>query len=631
MTPLVYDFETFWSQDFTLAKMSFMEYIMSPEFEVISVSVKIGNEPTITRFGSEVETLLKSIDWSDKVAIAHNGNEFDHPLLVWKYGVQPAMFADTLAMAKAKHQSGVGGSLKKLSAIYGLPDKVDNILHSTKGKHYIDFSLSEMTEMARYNKVDVENCRALFGILAKETLPEEFMLMDMTARMIIYPQLNCDTAMLRSALEKVVQQKQDMLEEVAGMIGCLDAAEAKTELASAPKFAKALEALGVEVPMKTSPTTGKQIPALAKSDDGLQELLEHDDPRVQTAVAARLGVKSTLLETRINTMIKCSDVMGGRMPIPLAYHSATTGRWGGRVWNPQNLPRIPRDKQGGIIDKPTNVLRLALVAPPGCKVVVSDLSGIELRVNHYLWAVESTQRLYDTDPRADLYLDFAAALFGVSTADVTKESRQLAKVAQLGLGFGAGAGTFKRVAKAMGGIILNDLEATRVTSTWRIKYSDIVNGWRKCQAAVEAMSKGLSFNPDPRMLCETGPCTLRLPSGRKLYYPNLHQKIGDDGKRQFMYGEGRNTSKVYSGLMDENIVQAIARDVIAKQALEIRHQTGYSPAHMVHDELVYVIPEDRAEQHLNDINAIMRTSPKWLPGIVLWSEGSIGDSYGAAK
>jgi hypothetical protein len=88
---------------------------------------------------------------------------------------------------------------------------------------------------------------------------------------------------------------------------------------------------------------------------------------------------------------------------------------------------------------------------------------------------------------------------------------------------------------------------------------------------------------------------------------------------------------VYSGLMDENVVQAIARDVIAEQALSIRQATGYSPALTVHDELVYVVPEAKATAHLQQVNHIMRSPPSWLPGIVLWSEGDIAESYGAAK
>jgi DNA polymerase len=642
MTPITFDFESFWSTEFSLSKISFMEYIKSPDFEVISVAIKIGNAPTEVYFGDDVEAAIKSIDWSDAAAIAHNGNEFDHPLLVWKYDVHPKLFVDTLALSKAQFQSEVGGSLKKLSEHFGLPEKDNTALLNTKGRRLKDFTPPEVAAMRQYNKIDTDNCYALFQAfkdgpatgddlrqVAKAAVwnKKELLLSDMTARMIIYPQFVADDMLLQRSLNAAQIAKEATLLNVAATLGVLTTEEAKTELSSAAKCADALRMLGVEPPTKISKKTGKEALAMAKTDEEFTALLEHDNPDVQAVVAARLDVKSTILETRLAKMLKCAEAMGGWMPVPLAYHSATTGRWGGRVWNPQNLPRInPK------VNKLTDSLRKSLCAPEGYKVVVSDLSGIELRVNHYLWDVRSTQTLYDNDPKADLYQEFAAALFGIDKSQVTKDQRQLAKVAQLGLGFGAGWPTFKKVAKLMGGINLDDAEAERVTLAWRAKYIDIVQGWRSCQRAIEAMHIGAQLSPDPRGLCTTDKHSIWLPSGRKLYYPNLHiESDVDTGKPQFIYGLGRGRSKVYSGLMDENLVQAIARDVIAEQALKVKHLTGYTPALMVHDELVYVVPEDKAESHLKLLDSVMRTPPTWLPGIVLWSEGDIAVNYGEAK
>lgn len=626
------DFETYWDNEYSLSKMSFIEYIKDPRFEVISCSIKIGNGETREVFTQdEVGAALRDIDWADSACIAHNGNEFDFPLLVWVYGCHPKLFIDTLCMSRPMHQSEVGGSLKSLSERYKLQAKDNTILLNTKGKRFADFDLSEMRDMAVYNKVDSDNCWELFRIFRKTTPAIEFRLMDMTARMICYPQLHCDTALLNTTLAKASAEKEAQLTAVAVMMDVLDAEEAAKELGSSAKFAAVLRSLGVEPPLKISKTTGKETFAFAKTDDAMQALLEHDDERVQMVAAARLGTKSTLLETRLAKMARNATLMGGRMPIPLGYHSATTGRWGGRVWNPQNLPRISRNKDGSIVPKLTNALRQSLVAPPGHKVVVSDLSGIELRVNHYLWGVQSTQDLYDADPEADLYKEFAAALFGVPKDQVTKEQRQLAKVAQLGLGFGAGAPTFRKVAKLMGGIDLDEAEALRVTTAWRMKYIDIVRGWKQCQTLVSAMWSGATFSPDPRGLVVSEHGAVRLPSGRRLYYPNLTQVAGENGRTQFVYGPPGKPSKVYSGLMDENLVQAIARDVIAEQAVHVHNTTGRLPAHMVHDELVYVVPDAEATDFLNYLNGVMRTSPSWLPGIVLWSEGDIALSYGDAK
>ncbi|NVN99271.1 MAG: hypothetical protein HXX17_08105 [Geobacteraceae bacterium] len=648
MKAVTIDVETYWDSEYSLSKMSFMEYIHDHRFEVISIAIKVDDEPTSVYFGEEVAPAVKAIDWPNCIMIGHNLNEFDGPLLVWKYDVHPKIFADTLCMSRPFHQSQVGGSLAKLSKHYCLKDKDNTVLMQTKGRRLKDFTAQEIADMRIYNKGDTDNTYELFRRFRTKYVEhvddlrdiakclvswkKELLLSDITARAIVYPQFVADTALLTDTLQQAEVIKEKQLLALTDTLGVLTTEEVRAELASNKKFAELLTCNGVTPPTKISKTTGKEALALAKTDEEFTALLEHPDENVQMLVAARLGVKSTLLETRIATMLKCAEVMGGWMPVPLAYHSATTGRWGGRIWNPQNLPRIPRDKQGNIIPKLTNALRMSLCAPEGYCVVVSDLSGIELRVNHYLWDVASTRELYAGDAEADLYKEFAAALFGVEKSQVTKEQRQLAKVAQLGLGFGAGWRTFKKVAKIMGGIDLDDMEAERVTLAWRSKYIDIVAGWGKCQKAVDAMYKGATFSPDPRGLCRTFKDGIMLPSGRSLYYPNLHQEADpDNGKLQYWYGEGKNRSKVYSGLMDENLVQAIARDVIAEQALAIKAKTGRSPALMVHDELVYVVPTAQANAHLVAIDKVLRTPPRWLPGIVLHSEGDIALDYGSAK
>lgn len=652
MKVVTIDFETYWSTDFSLTKMSFIEYIKSPLFEVISVAIKIGSGITNVYFGKDVAPALQAIDWMDAACVAHNGAEFDFPLLVWTYDVHPKLFVDTLHLARARHQSAVGGSLKKLSAHYGLPAKDNTALLSTKGKRLTDMTLQECADMGAYNIQDTANTAELFKIFKAEMVSDsddlrecvkvaqwankEMLLSDMTTRMICYPQLHCDTDLLGATLAEAEAIKEKQLLSLTDVLGVLDVEEVRTELASAPKFAAVLESLGVRPPRKISKTTGKETYALAKTDEEFTALLEHDDERVQMVTAARLGVKSTLLETRLAKMKVCAELMDGQMPVPLGYHAATTGRWGGRIWNPQNLPRIPRNKDGSVVPKLTNALRMSLCAPEGYKIVVSDLSGIELRVNHYLWGVESTAALYAADAEADLYRDFAAVLFGKARSDVTKNERQLAKVAQLGLGFGAGAATFQKVAKLMGGVDLDEEEARRVTSTWRFKYSDIVTGWAKCGVLIESIFKDEEFSPDTRGLVKSVKGGVLLPSGRTLFYPKLDRFVDEAAqtKRQrtgFAYGEGRTKSKLYGGLMCENLVQGIARDVIAEQALTVWKTTGRYPALTVHDELVYVVPEAKAERHLREVDKVMRTPPSWLPGIVLWSEGDVAQSYGDAK
>ena len=380
--------------------------------------------------------------------------------------------------------------------------------------------------------------------------------------------------------------------------------------------------------MKESPSNpGKQIPALSKTDEAFLDLQEHDDPVVAAAARARLEAKSTLLETRITTVLKISSFVGGKAPVPLRYAgAATTGRWSGETWNPQNLPRIDPTKP-----KLSDCLRNALIAPSGYMVVTSDLSGIELRINHFLWQVRSSMRLFEADPaKADLYKQFAANLYSVEPHEVTKNQRQIGKIAHLGLGFGAGAATFQRIAKMMGGVDMDLAEATDVTNKWREEYSDIYEGWRTCHNALTDIYNGNERPIDPWGLCKTGKDHILLPSGRKIWYPGLHQETGDKGKKEWWYGTGRNRARIYAGKVDENIVQALAADVLRDVVRGMYLQHGIKPALLVHDEYVCVVKLQDSVAIRDKLDALMRAPTAWWPALIKWSESGIGYSYGEA-
>ncbi len=646
LTPITLDAETFWSMDHSLSKMSPISYIMDPKTEIISLAYKVANEETQVIFGEEkIRRWFTSVDWSDKLVIAHNGSGFDFPLFKWRFGFNPALYSCTLAMSRPIHAKEAGGSLAALVKHYNIGVKDQSALINTKGKHLKDFTPEEIKAMRTYNAADVDQCWQLFKILYKQTSKDEMRLIDMTIRMLVEPQFVVDRELLSKTLWAERERKKAMLLDLAKTLGMhrkefdtvgemLDhdkqehfdeiTNEVCKTLGSAAKFAKLLEDLGVEVPVKTSPTTGKTVPALAKTDEAFIALQEHENPVVSAAAQARLGVKSTLLETRIEAFIQAADAVGGKLPVPLKYYGAdTTGRWSGWAYNPQNLPRVS--------GKPSDALRNCLTAGAGNKVVVADLSGIELRVNHFLWKVPSSMALYNADPeKADLYKDFAAALYGISKDEVSKAQRQVGKVAHLGLGFGAGAATFQKVAKLMGGVDITLDESRDIVAKWRRMYGDIATGWKTCHAALKNIHLGVEEAIDPWGLCFTCKEGIRTPKGL-IRYPGLREEFTEDGKSEWVYGEGRNKARIYAGKVTENIVQHLARCVIADNALDYQRQTGRTPALTVHDELVYVVPETEAEQALADLQKLMRTPPSWWPELVVHSEGDIADTYGAAK
>lgn len=641
MRVVTIDFETFWSKTHSLSKMLPLAYVMHPETELISMSIKVDGYNTDVFFGERaIRKALGSFDLTKCMVIGHNMSGFDSMILAWRLGVRPRMWGCTLAMARPIHQIGVGNSLSKLVEHYQLGKKDNTVLMATQGKHLEDFTEDELAAMRVYNRDDTDQCYALFHKLRPHYSSKELWHIDATIRMLVEPGFVTDTELLDSAL---IQERANKRDAVLAVAAALDLPwvdpdgqprpsedveeEVRVQMASAAKFGALLVANGVEVPMKPSPTNpDKQTPALAKTDQLFLAMQDHENPIVAAAARARLAVKSTLLETRIGAFLEATQAAGGRLPIPLHYCGATTtGRWSGWAFNAQNLPAIRGPA------KPAHALRNSMKAPPGHKVVVADLSGIELRVNHFLWRVQESMVLYAQDAEADLYKAFAAVRYRVPLEEVAKPQRQLAKVAQLGLGFGAGAATFKTVAKTMGGLDITQEESEAIVAAWRAQYAEIAAGWKTCHARLKDIYAGGEVAVDPWGLCVTSGEGVRLPSGRVIRYPALRQEVGDDGKSEWWYGLGRHKTRIYAGKITENLVQALARDIIADNALDVFRLTGKRPALMVHDELVYLIPDAEAQEHLDAVQQVMRTPPTWWPELVTWSEGDIADTYGAAK
>jgi hypothetical protein len=560
LMPIYLDFESFWDTDHTLSKMPPTEYVMSPKTEIISLAMKIGNGETDVYFGEkDIAAAIDSVDWSSAMAIGHNMSGFDCMILAWRFKVRPAMWGCTAAMARSKYAKTCGVSLAKLVQELGVGVKNNTILMNTKGRYLKDFTAAEIASMRVYNREDTEQCAALFKLLASGFPKQELLLIHMTTQMLVNPQFVLDTSMVEAALSMERDQKLKALLELDQVLstpeervirrledGVPPEEYVRSVLASAKKFSDLLESRGVPVPMKVSPTTGKLAPALSKTDEEFIALQEHEDPVVAAAARTRLAVKSTLLETRLAAFLRAGAACGGRLPVPLRYCGAdTTGRWSGEQYNMQNLPRI------GSKVKPSDALRNSLKAPKGYKVVVADLSGIELRVNHFLWKVPGSMELYAEDAEADLYRAFAAARYGITPDEVTKDQRQLAKVAQLGLGFGAGAATFRKVAKLMGGLELSESEANDVVTSWRDTYHPIVSGWKSFQASLPKIMQGVPDAIDPWGLCMVEKNAVRLPSGRRIYYPSLI-KESDNGKSEWWYGQGRHRARIYAGKGVEN-------------------------------------------------------------------------------
>jgi DNA polymerase I-like protein with 3'-5' exonuclease and polymerase domains len=402
------DFETAYSKEYSLSKMTTESYVRSEQFEVIGFAVKLGDAPArwCTGNHSQLATVLKFCQLDKNMVLAHNA-AFDMAILNWHFDIRPAFILDTLSMARPLHNLTVGGSLKALAEHYGLGAKGTEVLDAL-GKWRKDFTKDELAAYGRYCVNDVELTYQLFKRLAHHIPKAELKIIDLMVRMFTEPVIEIDAPLLQEHLAKLEKKKEALLHKVTELVGDLS-------LASNPQFAKILEQLGVPVPMKISLRTGKPAPALSKKDVEFKALEDHEDERVQMVVAARLGTKSTQEETRTKSFLGVAE--RGPLPIMLNYYGAHTGRAsGGEGLNLQNLPS--RD--------PTKLtLRRSLIAPAGHSLVACDSSQIEARVVAYLAGQDDLVK--DFQNGEDIYSKFATDLYGTPISKANKIERTVGK------------------------------------------------------------------------------------------------------------------------------------------------------------------------------------------------------------
>jgi DNA polymerase I-like protein with 3'-5' exonuclease and polymerase domains len=612
------DLETYYDKDYSLSKMTTESYVRSPLFEVIGVGVKVNNHPTDWYSGDNVGRFLKSLDYRDKAILCHN-TAFDGAILSWHYGIKPKLWLDTLSMARPQHSVTVGGSLKALVSYYGLGEKGTEVINAL-GKRRADFTAEDLARYASYCVNDVELTYELFKKLKKGFPISELLVIDQTIRMYTEPMIELDVPMLEQHLMEVKQKKFDLLRDM-GINDTSDEAVKKV-LMSNQIFSLYLTKLGVEPPTKVSLRTGKETFAFGKTDKAFTDLLHHSDERVQTAVAARLGVKSTLEETRTHNLIGVAE--RGRLPIMLNYYGAHTGRFsGGDKLNLQNLP-----SRGG-----NNTIRRALKAPDNHKLISCDSSQIEARLVAWLAGQDDLVQAF-RDGR-DVYCEFASDVYGREITAANKIERFVGKTAVLSLGYGAGAAKFKEMLRIQNNVVIEQNEAERIVRLYRQKNHKIVELWRKCDHALKCILSGTEYHIGPVRIDAQG---MWLPNGMVIQYPYLRATNTEmtyiNDARQFrkvaarVQGDSPDIvwTKIYGGKVTENLVQALAALSIREQSVKIGKKLHV--VFQVHDEIVVVVPGPAATDAEKYVVACMSEPPAWAIDLPVACESGVADNYG---
>ena len=646
---LTIDFETRWSsKEYTLSRMTTEEYIRDPRFKAFGACIhEYGtDEPTQWFNHEELPAALAEYDWSRVAVLAHNA-QFDVSILDWVYGARPNFIFDSLSMARALRGVEVGNSLAKLADDFGLPAK-GRAVHSTDGLSEISKEVEE--ELAAYCKHDVFLCEEIFTRLSVGYPKSELRLIDMTLKMYTEPRLILDQEMLTQAIEEERITREALLAR-------LDVDDAT--LASNPKFAALLVAMGCPAPIKKSKTTGKDAFALAKNDAMFQALLNGEREDISLLCEARLRVKSTTERTRAQRFLDIAK--RGALPVPLSYYGAKSGRWAaarGSAINMQNLKR-------------GSFLRKAIMAPEGFKLVVGDLSQIEPRV--LAWLADYDDMLNIFRSGGDPYAQFGAQMFRIP--NLTKEShpdlRQSAKSALLGCGYGLGWASFASqlltgflgappvryeatFARQLGAnkelaeeflswrdtearlrdiphtcslkeLVFHAIAAKRIIDIYRGTAHPVVTFWHMCSDLIERSLYGGQEFVYKCLTFRQG--EIELPNGMKLLYPDLRVEKDDKGRSQWVYGP--DATKLYAGKVTNNVTQALARIVMTDGMLRVSKR--YPVVGTVHDELIALVSDDEVEHAKTWVLAQMTMEPSYMPGIPLDADGGAHQRYGMAK
>lgn len=628
MRLVVIDFETLFGDDippppghphldnkYTLSVMTTESYCRDPRFEAHGAAIKWGKDFAAKWYDErQLRQVLKEEDWSDVCIICHHAH-FDGLILTHLYGVVPAMWGCTLSMARLLLGNHISVSLDSVRGQFGLPAK-RTPYHLFRGKHWSDLDTSTRNLIAEGACDEVESIWKIFGLLAKEFPAEEYLVVDRTIKMFTEPVLQADVELLAKIWEKEAREKQARLEALQIDVSSLQSAE---------QFAALLRAEGIEPatkPGKPNPDgSEKLIYAFAKSDPFMEELLDHDDDRVRALAEARLGAKSTLLQTRAETLGWMAS--RGSLCVYLRMYGAHTTRWsGGDSSNFQNLkkddPEYPMFESG-------ESLRDAIEAPPGHILLKPDASQIECRLLNYVSGQDDVIERFRNGE--DPYVNVASQFYGypVNKKDHPNE-RQLGKILELQAGYGSGGPKIVQSVRVKSGgkILLTPDEGMKARDAYRDTHPCNQDFWKQSGRLLSRLAGG-----DPvdwplgcgRLALHVREGRIYLPNGAPMIYHLDYYKDPESGDSWWRRRTRKGYAKIYGAALVENIIQGLARVVISQAFIRLANM-GYRIVGMEHDSLWIVIPENdgHKEQHLRNIHDEFVREPQWLPGIPLGCE-----------
>lgn len=649
---LFIDAETFSSID--IKSSGAYKYIESPDFEILIIGYALDSGPVNIvdlAQGEEIpEELKKALFDSNCVKVAHNAVferlsfkriGYNIPTEQWYCtsvkaaycGLPLSLDGVSKALNLTDKKLDTGKALIKYFSCPCKPTRINGLRTRNYPKHAPD----KWNMYKEYNKYDVLSEREIFYKLEKYVIP------DIERRIYILDQNINDRGILIDL-------------ELAESAIAVDNIYTEILLSNAKKLT------GLE-----NPNSPVQIRNWIKNESGedIESLSKETMPDLikkfsnYPNILALLNIRKKLSKTSIKkyyAMINCA-MHDKRVRGTFQFYGANrTGRWAGRLLQLQNLSKnhvshieIPRELirkrdwesvemlYDDVADVLSQLVRTALIAPPNKVFSVADFSAIEARV--ISWLANEKWRLDVFNGDGKIYEATGSKMFNVPISAITKGSvlRDKSKISELALGYEGSLGALKRMGGERMG--LSDTEMVDLVRKWRIANPAIVDMWKEIDEAsknavryrkpISCTCRNIIFD------CDGDYMTIQLPSGRKLFYKGPRfkdKKIGQSTMSSLYYqGTVQKTKQwgeidTYGGKLTENIVQAIARDLLANSMLQLE-AAGYKIVCHIHDECLAEVPKENAQAYYEKMTHIMSIPPTWAHDIPLRADGYITPFY----
>ena len=652
MKDLSVDIETYSDQE--IWRVGLFRYCDTPSFEILlfAYSIDFGDVHVVDlalgeTIPPEIVEALK-----DPAVTKHAYNAAFEITCINRAGIKtpPDQWVDTMLMGT---YLGYPAGLAKLGTVLGLPEDKKKM---AEGKALIKYFCipcaparsngwrtrnlpqhdpEKWDVFKRYNGQDVITEMEDYQRLKAFPLPDEVQRDWVIDYDLNLRGIQIDTDLVKGALQINSENKALLLTRAEEMTRLVNPCSRSSML-------DWLHAQGVALKDLTKETVST---ALKTAKGPVKEVLE---------IWQRLS-KSSVSKYEALDRATCHD---GRIRGTLQYYGAArTGRWAGRLVQVQNLPHdaptaidtarsiVKKGERkplkmlyGNIPNILSQLIRSAFIARKGCQFVVADFSAIEARV--LAWLAGESWRMKVFKEGGDIYCASASAMFGVPVVKhgINGHLRQKGKVAELALGYGGGPNALIAMGALKMG--LTEDELPDIVSKWRGSNTRIKSYWYKVEkAAMDAMEKaapqdighGMCFARESNLLYGYDYLTIKLPSGRKLYYPQPVLGPNRFGGQEIKYKTWAGThwmyNGTYAGKLVENITQAVARDCLAT-ALRRLVEKGYQPLMHIHDEVVLEVPETELhDDELDRVVAIMCAPIPWAPGLLLNADGFVSPYY----